>query len=148
MVSGNRRLTRPPPTSTDEAIRMGIAFVMPTRDPKIRFPSTADSLHRALQNPKPVPLRDKNKDQGQSQVSGSTFISNKCRRKRSLWVLTSWRWGTTRSWPHPESSRLRCSGRCKGTTWRSSWTHWCRTTRRSNWCLKGSWSHLMGVQSS
>lgn len=56
MVSGNRSATRPPPTSTDEAMRMGIAFVMPTRDPKIRFPNTADSLHRALQNPKPVPL--------------------------------------------------------------------------------------------
>lgn len=58
MVSGNRRPTRPPPTSTDEAMRMGMAFVMPTRDPKIRFPSTADSLHRALQKPKPVPLQD------------------------------------------------------------------------------------------
>lgn len=56
MVSGNRSPTRPPPTSTDEAKRMGIAFVMPTRDPKIRFPNTADSLHRALQKPKPVPL--------------------------------------------------------------------------------------------
>lgn len=56
LVSGNRSPTRPPPTSTDEAMRMGMAFVMPTREPKIRFPKTAASLHRALQNPKPVPL--------------------------------------------------------------------------------------------
>lgn len=56
LVSGNRRPTRPPPTSTDEAMRMGMAFVIPTREPKIRFPKTAASLHRALQNPKPVPL--------------------------------------------------------------------------------------------
>lgn len=56
-VSGKRSPTRPPPTSTDEARRMGMALVMPTREPKIRFPSTAASLHRALQNPKPVPLR-------------------------------------------------------------------------------------------
>ena len=56
MVLGNRSPTRPPPTSTDDAMRMGIAFVMPTRDPKIRFPNTADSLQRALQNPNPVPL--------------------------------------------------------------------------------------------
>ena len=55
-VSGNRSPTRPPPTSTDEAKRMGMAFVMPTREPKIRFPRIAASLHRALQKPKPVPL--------------------------------------------------------------------------------------------
>lgn len=61
MVSGNRSATRPPPTSTDEASRMGMALVMPTRDPKIRFPNTADSLHRALQNPNPVPLGKENK---------------------------------------------------------------------------------------
>lgn len=60
MVSGNRSATRPPPTSTDEANRMGMALVMPTRDPKIRFPNAAESLHRALQNPKPVPLGKEN----------------------------------------------------------------------------------------
>lgn len=64
LVSGNRRATRPPPTSTDEAMRMGMAFVIPTREPKIRFPKTAASLHRALQNPKPVPLGGE-KSQGQ-----------------------------------------------------------------------------------
>jgi len=37
-------------------MRMGMALVMPTREPKIRLPRTAASLHRALQNPKPVPL--------------------------------------------------------------------------------------------
>lgn len=62
MVSGNRSATRPPPTSTDEANRMGMALVMPTRDPKIRFPNTADSLHRALQNPNPVPLGQKTRN--------------------------------------------------------------------------------------
>lgn len=56
LVSGSRSATRPPPTSTDEAMRMGMDFVMPTREPKIRFPKTAASLQRALQNPKPVPL--------------------------------------------------------------------------------------------
>lgn len=63
MVSGNRSATRPPPTSTDEANRMGMALVMPTREPKIRFPNAAESLHRALQNPKPVPLGKENKEE-------------------------------------------------------------------------------------
>lgn len=71
IVSGNRSATRPPPTSTDEAMRMGIAFVMPTRDPKIRFPNTADSLHRALQNPKPVPLWREKWRRGEKYVLGS-----------------------------------------------------------------------------
>ena len=55
-VSGSRSPTRPPPTSTVDASRMGIALVMPTREPKIRLPSTAASLHMALQKPNPVPL--------------------------------------------------------------------------------------------
>ena len=55
-VSGSLRATRPPPTRTDEAMRMGMALVMPTREPNIRFPITAASLHRALQKPNPVPL--------------------------------------------------------------------------------------------
>lgn len=55
-VSGSRSPTRPPPTNTDDASRMGIALVMPTSEPKIRLPSTAASLHKALQKPKPVPL--------------------------------------------------------------------------------------------
>lgn len=55
-VSGRRSPTRPPQTSTDDASRMGIALVMPTSEPKIRLPSTAASLHKALQKPKPVPL--------------------------------------------------------------------------------------------
>lgn len=55
-VSGSRSPIRPPPTSTDDASRMGMALVMPTSEPKIRFPSTAASLHMALQKPKPVPL--------------------------------------------------------------------------------------------
>lgn len=56
-VSGSRRPTKPPPTNTDDASRMGMALVMPTSDPKIRLPSTAASLHKALQKPKPVPLK-------------------------------------------------------------------------------------------
>lgn len=56
-VSGSRSPTKPPPTSTDDASRMGMAFVMPTSEPKIRLPSTAASLHIALQKPKPVPLK-------------------------------------------------------------------------------------------
>lgn len=56
-VSGSRSPTRPPQTSTDDASRMGIALVMPTREPKIRFPNTAASLQMALQKPKPVPLQ-------------------------------------------------------------------------------------------
>lgn len=56
-VSGSRRPTKPPPTNTEDASRMGMAFVMPTSDPKIRLPSTAASLHKALQKPKPVPLK-------------------------------------------------------------------------------------------
>lgn len=55
-VSGSRSPTRPPPTNTEDASRMGIALVMPTNEPKIRLPSTAASLHKALQKPKPVPL--------------------------------------------------------------------------------------------
>lgn len=58
-VSGSRRPTSPPPTNTDDASRMGIALVMPTREPKIRLPSTAASLHMALQKPNPVPLQTK-----------------------------------------------------------------------------------------
>lgn len=55
-MSGSRSPTRPPATNTDDASRMGIALVMPTSEPKIRLPSTAASLHKALQKPKPVPL--------------------------------------------------------------------------------------------
>lgn len=66
-VSGNRSATSPPPTSTDEAMRMGMAFVMPTREPKIRFPRTAASLQRALQKPKPVPLKRKTPERGNEQ---------------------------------------------------------------------------------
>lgn len=58
-VSGSRSPTNPPPTSTDDASRMGMALVMPTSEPKIRLPSTAASLHMALQKPKPVPLKTK-----------------------------------------------------------------------------------------
>jgi len=65
-VSGSRSPTNPPATSTDEAIRMGIALVMPTREPKIRLPSTAASLHMALQKPKPVPLKTRG-HKGESQ---------------------------------------------------------------------------------
>lgn len=57
LVSGSRSPTRPPPTSTEEARRMGMALVMPTKEPKIRFPSTAANLHKALQKPNPVPLK-------------------------------------------------------------------------------------------
>lgn len=57
LVSGSRNPTRPPPTSTEEARRMGMALVMPTKEPKIRFPITAASLHKALQKPNPVPLK-------------------------------------------------------------------------------------------
>ena len=60
LVSGNRSPTRPPQTSTEEAIRMGMALVMPTREPKNTFPITAASLHRALQKPKPVHLKREN----------------------------------------------------------------------------------------
>lgn len=53
---------------------MGMALVMPTREPKIRFPRTAASLHRALQNPKPVPLwRDRE--------SGTEGVRSRKRRK-------------------------------------------------------------------
>ena len=61
-VSGSLSPTRPPPTSTAEASRMGMALVMPTREPKIRFPITAASLHMALQKPNPVPLEEKHRD--------------------------------------------------------------------------------------
>lgn len=62
LVSGSRSPTRPPHTSTDEARRMGMDLVMPTREPKIRFPNTAASLHKALQNPKPVPLTQRERE--------------------------------------------------------------------------------------
>lgn len=58
-VSGSRSPTSPPPTSTADASKMGIALVMPTREPKIRLPNTAASLQMALQKPKPVPLKQK-----------------------------------------------------------------------------------------
>lgn len=60
-VSGSRSPTRPPATSTPDARRMGMTLVMPTNEPKIRFPNTAASLHMALQNPNPVPLQHTNK---------------------------------------------------------------------------------------
>lgn len=69
-VSGRRSPTRPPPTSTDDASRMGMAFVMPTSEPKIRLPSTAASLHMALQKPKPVPLKTK-RTQWEGQMCGT-----------------------------------------------------------------------------
>lgn len=86
MVSGNRSATRPPPTSTDEASRMGMALVMPTRDPKIRFPNAADSLHRALQNPKPVPLGRKTRrtlaGKNYPSIMLSFFLTNKSSQGR------------------------------------------------------------------
>lgn len=71
-VSGRWSPTRPPPTSTDDASRMGMALVMPTSEPKIRLPSTAASLHMALQKPKPVPLRTERKE-ARVQVECSTI---------------------------------------------------------------------------
>lgn len=56
-VSGRRSPTSPPHTSTVEANRMGKALVMPTREPKVRFPSTAATLHNAFRKPKPVVLQ-------------------------------------------------------------------------------------------
>lgn len=67
-VSGRRSPTSPPPTSTDDASRMGMALVMPTSEPKIRLPSTAASLHMALQKPKPVPLKTEKTE----NISGRT----------------------------------------------------------------------------
>lgn len=73
-VSGSRSPTRPPPTSTADASRMGMVFVMPTREPKIRFPSTAASLHMALQNPKPVPLEKKRRAEERVKDGGCVFV--------------------------------------------------------------------------
>lgn len=58
-VSGSRRPTRPPQTSTDDASRIGMDLEMPTKDPNMRFPMTAANLHMALQKPNPVPLQQK-----------------------------------------------------------------------------------------
>lgn len=66
-VSGSRSPTSPPPTNTDDAIRMGIALVMPTNEPKIRLPITAASLHMALQKPKPVPLKTRKTQRTESE---------------------------------------------------------------------------------
>lgn len=69
-MSGSRSPTRPPATNTDDASRMGMALVMPTSEPKIRLPSTAASLHKALQKPKPVPLETT--DGGEKNTPPST----------------------------------------------------------------------------
>lgn len=58
-VSGRRKPTSPPHTSTVEASRMGIALVMLTREPNIKFPRTAAALQSAFKKPKPVALRKK-----------------------------------------------------------------------------------------
>lgn len=72
-VSGSRRPTRPPQTNTEDASRMGMALVIPTSEPKIRLPSTAASLHMALQKPKPVPLEAK-RDTGSDLDDVRMFI--------------------------------------------------------------------------
>lgn len=56
-VSGRRSPTSPPHTSTVEASRMGIALVMLTREPNIKFPRTAAALQSAFKKPKPVALQ-------------------------------------------------------------------------------------------
>lgn len=38
---------------------MGIALVMTTREPNIKFPRTAAALHSAFKKPKPVALKEK-----------------------------------------------------------------------------------------
>lgn len=62
LVSGSRSPTRPPHTRTVEARRIGIALVIPTREPNIKFPSTAAALHSAFKNPKPVALEEKTQE--------------------------------------------------------------------------------------
>lgn len=62
LVSGSRSPTRPPHTRTVEARRIGIALVIPTREPNIRFPSTAAALHSAFRKPKPVALEEKTEE--------------------------------------------------------------------------------------
>lgn len=59
LVSGSRSPTRPPHTRTVEARRIGIALVIPTREPNIKFPSTAAALHSAFKKPKLVALKEK-----------------------------------------------------------------------------------------
>lgn len=59
-------------------MRMGMAFVMPTREPKIRFPNTAASLHRALQNPKPVPLGRRNQEEVEESENVLKLIESLC----------------------------------------------------------------------
>lgn len=56
-VSGRRKPTSPPHTSTVEASRIGIDLVKLTREPNIKFPRTAAALHRAFKKPKPVALQ-------------------------------------------------------------------------------------------
>lgn len=58
-MSGRRNPTSPPHTSTVEASRMGIALVMLTKEPNIRFPRTAAALQSAFKKPKPVALQEK-----------------------------------------------------------------------------------------
>lgn len=63
---------------------------------------------------------------------------------RCVWGVehTSCLLGTAQWWPHPGSSKQRYWGRCRDKAWRSSLTHWCRTTGRSSWCLIAPWSLL------
>lgn len=135
-VSGSRSPTRPPPTNTDDASRMGIALVMPTSEPKIRLPSTAASLHKALQKPKPVPL--------EMSGGGKTLpLTNRWERSKNLnAALTSCLSGTALWWPRPESSRQRYWGRCRDRAWKSSSTRWFQTRGRSSWCQTAPWSPL------
>ena len=92
LVSGSLRPTRPPATSTPDASRMGTALLTPTSEPKIRFPSTAASLHMALQNPKPVPLGGTHTAQNHSNTfhtesEGPTYslMLGRRQRFRSVW---------------------------------------------------------------
>lgn len=57
LVSGRRSPTSPPHTSTVEASRIGIALVMLTKEPNIKFPRTAAALQSAFKKPKPVALQ-------------------------------------------------------------------------------------------
>lgn len=62
LVSGSRSPTKPPHTRTVEAKSIGIALVMTTREPNIKFPRTAAALHSAFKKPKPVALKERKRE--------------------------------------------------------------------------------------
>lgn len=60
-MSGSRKARRPPPTRAEEARRMGITLVIPTKEAKMEFPKMAPTLQTPVSIPKAVALDKKDR---------------------------------------------------------------------------------------